>query len=994
MSATVDIKPVSASDLAALRFAAARHGPWRSLDELVDTAEFQRFVEAEFPAIAERLPLTVDRRTMLKLVGASLSLAGLTACSQAERIVPYVRQPENIIPGRPLYYATTLASDGYGIGAVVESHEGRPTKVEGNPDHPASRGATDAIMQAAVLSLFDPERSRTPLRQGEPASYDDFLKDIAVLAGGWTGSGGQGVALLTEATTSPTTKAQIEALKTRYPKLRIFRHDPLAASSGEQATAKLFGKPLAPIYHFDRADVIVSLDADFLGEGPGRLALAQDFANRRRVRKSTDTMSRLFVIESTPTITGAAADHRWAVRPSAVESVVVAVNAALQGDKGVPHASPLEPMWISALADDLRSAGRNALVVPGAHQTPFVHAAAFAMNARLGAIDNTLEFIEPPDAMPDDGNLAMLCQAIAEGSVDTVVVLGSNPLHTAPSDIDVRKGFAKLKLLVHWGPYRDETALLAHWHIPAAHELEGWSDIRAYDGTASIVQPLIQPLFGGKSLHQLLAALGGDYDADTQALVRATWKTMDEPAWRKALRDGVVPNSAAHPVDVTMPVDIGGPASQASAADRLEVRFVADPWLRDGRHANSSWLQELPRPLSKLVWGNAVLISPATAQRLGLDNGQLVNLARNGRDVDAPVWITPGQPDETVALTLGFGRKIGSVAALGGGYDAFALRTAGAPWFDYDLVLTPREGSARVITTQHHQAMEGRAIVRHATLGTFRDNPHFVREHAPPAPTESLYPDWTYDQEAWGMAIDQSACIGCMACVSACQAENNIPTVGPDEAARGHEMHWLRIDRYYEGTVDDPDIFFQPVPCMHCEKAPCEVVCPVNATTHTHDGLNAQVYNRCIGTRYCSQNCPYKVRRFNFFGYQDFDNDSAGPQQAVHNPNVTVRSRGVMEKCTYCVQRISAKRIRAQIEDREIADDEVVTACQQACTTQAISFGDLSKKASKITREKSMPHNYALLEELNTRPRTTYLGKITNPNTQISGKPGAETGNG
>ncbi|WP_246675340.1 4Fe-4S dicluster domain-containing protein [Mesorhizobium sp. B2-3-4] len=927
-------------------------------------------------------------------MGASLSLAGLTACSKAERIVPYVRQPENIIPGRPLYYATTLSSDGYGIGAVVECHEGRPTKVEGNLDHPASRGATDAIMQAAVLSLFDPERSRTPLKQGEPASYDDFLKDIAALAGGWVGSGGQGLALLIEATTSPTTKAQIEVLKTRYPKLRVFKHDPLAARSGEQATATLFGKPLTPIYHFDRADVIVSLDADFLGEGPGRLAYARDFARRRRVRASTDTMSRLYVIESTPTITGAAGDHRRAVKPSAVEGVAAAIKAALEGDKYVDGQSPLEPAWTNVLADDLRSAGRNALVVPGAHQPPLVHAVAFAMNARLGAIGNTLDLIDPPDVMPNDGDLATLCQAIENGSIDTVVVLGSNPVQTTPSDIDVRAAFSKLKLLVHSGLYRDETAFLAHWHIPAAHELEGWSDIRAYDGTASIVQPLIQPLFGGKSLHRLLAGLAGEFDADPRALVRATWKAMDEPAWQQALRDGVVPDSAAASVAVSLIPDTPTPMPQASAAERLEVRFVADPWLRDGCNANSSWLQELPRPLSKLVWGNAALVSPATAERLGLENGRVINMARGGKDLDAPVWITPGQPDETVTLSLGHGRKVGSVASLAGGYDAFALRTADAPWFVDGVLVTPREGLARVVTTQHHQAMEGRAIVRHATLDAFRDNPHFVRDGAPPAPTESLYPDWTYDQEAWGMAIDQSACIGCMACVSACQAENNIPTVGPDQTALGHEMHWLRIDRYYSGSVDDPAILFQPVPCMHCEQAPCEVVCPVNATIHTHDGLNAQVYNRCIGTRYCSQNCPYKVRRFNFLEYQEFEKDVAGPQQAVHNPDVTVRSRGIMEKCTYCVQRISENRIRAQIENRQIGDGEVVTACQQACPTQAIVFGDLNRKGSHVTLEKAVPHNYALLEELNTRPRTTYLGKITNPNGQLAAKPAAETGRG
>ncbi|TPK42591.1 MULTISPECIES: TAT-variant-translocated molybdopterin oxidoreductase [unclassified Mesorhizobium] len=991
MSATVDRNP--AFDLAALRVAAAGREPWRSMDELADTAEFQRFVEAEFPAMADPLQPGFDRRTVLKLMGASLSLAGLAACSEAESIVPYVRQPENIIPGRPLYYATALSSDGYGIGAVIESHEGRPTKVEGNPDHPASRGATDAVMQAAVLSLFDPERSRTPLKLGEPASYDEFLKDIAELAGGFLASGGQGLALLLEATTSPTTKAQIAALRVRYPRLRVFRHDPLAANSGEQATGTLFGRPLTAIYRFDRADVIVSLDADFLGDGPGRLAYARDFAQRRRVRKSTDTMSRLYVVETTPTITGAAADHRRAIRPSAVASVAAAIKAALDGDNAAVGLSPLDPEWINALVDDLRSAGRNALVVPGAHQAPFVHALAFAMNARLGALGNTLQLIEPPDAMPADGDLATLCGAITDGSIDKTVVLGANPLHTAPSDLDARKAFSSLKLLVHWGLYRDETAFLARWHIPAAHELESWSDIRAYDGTVSIVQPLIEPLFGGKSLHQLLAALGGEFGANAQAPVRRTWVAMDEVAWRKALRDGIVPNTAAGPAAVSAPPDSDGSAPNA-ATKGLEVRFVADPWLRDGRHANSSWLQELPRPLSKLVWGNAALVSPATAQRLGLENGQVVNLARDGRTLDAPVWITPGQPDDTVTLSLGFGRKAGSVAALAGGYDAFAIRTSDAPWFADDVVLSPRGGSARVVTTQHHQAMEGRAIIRHASLDAFRANPHFVRAHAPPAPVESLYPDWSYDQEAWGMSIDLSACIGCMACVSACQAENNIATVGPDEAALGHEMHWLRVDRYYAGGLDDPDMFFQPVPCMHCEKAPCEVVCPVNATIHTHDGLNAQVYNRCIGTRYCSQNCPYKVRRFNFLEYQEFDNDSAGPEQAVHNPDVTVRSRGVMEKCSYCVQRISQKRIRAQIENREIEDGEIVTACQQACPTKAITFGDLNRKDSQVVQEKASPHNYALLEELNTRPRTTYLGKVSNPNDRLAATSGSEGGDG
>jgi molybdopterin-containing oxidoreductase family iron-sulfur binding subunit len=989
MSAIADDRPGSAIDIEALRKRLAHGGEiWRSLDEIAGTAEFRRFVEAEFPAIAERLPARPNRRTLLKLMGASLSLAGLAACSRAESIVPYVRQPEILIPGKPVYYATTLSSDGFGIGAIVESHEGRPTKIEGNPDHPASRGATDAVMQAAVLTLFDPDRSRTPLKGGQPASYGDFLKDMAALVSRWTASQGQGGALLVEATTSPTAAAQIDALRARYPKLKIYRHDPLATPAAEAASRALFGSPLAPVYRFDRAETIVSLDADFLGEGPGRLAYARDFAARRRVRDPTDQMSRLYAVESTPAITGAAADHRLAIKPSEVEAVAVGLNAALTG-QAEGSGSPIDQARMTALADDLKAAGRDALVIAGAHQSAFVHAAALAANARLGALGNTVELIEPPDALPVDGDLGALWEAIDRQAVDTVVTLGANPLHTASANLDMRKAFSGLKLLVHHGLYRDETAFLAHWHVPAAHELESWSDIRAYDGTASLVQPLIKPLYDGKTVHELVAVLGGRFEIDPLSLVRQHWAALDDDTWKRALRDGVLANGAAKPVSVTVPPDLGGLRPAAKAAAGIEIRFVADPWLRDGRFANASWLQELPRPLTKIVWGNAALVSPATAERLKIENGKVINVASNGVNVDAPAWIVPGHPNETVTLSFGFGRKTGSVAALAEGYDAFRLRS-GAEWFATGAALAPRENSARVITTQHHQAMEGRAIIRHASLDAFRQDPHFVRKDAPPSPKETLYPDWPYDQEGWAMAIDLSACIGCMACVSACQAENNIAPVGPDECERGREMHWLRVDRYYAGPVDAPATFFQPVPCMHCEKAPCEVVCPVNATVHTHDGLNAQVYNRCIGTRYCSQNCPYKVRRFNFVDHQSFDKDEAGQEQGVHNPNVSVRSRGVMEKCTYCVQRISAKRIQAQIENRDIADGEVVTACQQACPTQAITFGDRNRKDAKVVREKSAPQNYALLEELNTRPRTTYLGKISNPNGKLAG-PGEAT---
>ncbi len=946
-------------------------------------------------ATGDRPPAAPDRRTLLKLMGASLALGGLAACTKAREIVPYVRQPENVIPGRPLHYATTLSDGGYGIGAIVESHEGRPTKVEGNPDHPASRGATDAVMQAAAHSLFDPDRSRMPLKGGEPASYGDFLGDMADLAAALGASGGKGAALLVEAVTSPTVKAQLAALRTRYPELRVYRHDPLGAVSGETAARALFGKALVPVYRLDRADTILSLDADFLGDGPGRLAYARDFSARRRVRRSGDGMSRLYAVESTPTITGAAADHRKAVRPGEMDGMAAALNAALDSESPAASA-PLDAAWLEAAVRDLRAAGRNALVVPGPQQSPFVHAAALASNARLGALGNTIHLIEPPHELPLDGDLAGLCRAIASGETDKVVVLAANPLHTAPADLDVHAAFSRLKLLIHWGLYRDETAALAHWHIPAAHDLESWSDLRAFDGTISIVQPLILPLFGGRTVHEILAAIGGTFDQGALSLLRGAWADrLDEPGWKKTLRDGLVGASAAAPVTVPVAASGLGGLKPRPAGKGLEIRFVADPFLRDGRHANSSWLQELPRPLTRMVWGNAALISPAEAARMGLENGRVVNIARNGFDVDAPAWVMPGHPDGTITLSLGFGRKApGEVAQMAKGYDAFRLRTADATWFADGATLALRDRVEPPVTTQHHHAMEGRHIVRHATLDEFRDDPHFVRAGLPPAPTESLYPDWPYKEEAWGMSIDLTACIGCTACVAACQAENNIATVGPEQCALGHEMHWLRVDSYYEGPAEEPQTFFQPVPCMHCEKAPCEIVCPVNATVHTHDGLNAQVYNRCIGTRYCSQNCPYKVRRFNFLEYRSFDKEEAGPEQAARNPNVSVRSRGVMEKCTYCVQRISAKRIAAQIENRDIADGEVVTACQQVCPTQAITFGDINRKGSKVAQEKAAPHSYALLEELNTRPRTTYLGKVGNIDSSVAARRTREPGNG
>ncbi|MEX2615240.1 MAG: TAT-variant-translocated molybdopterin oxidoreductase [Alphaproteobacteria bacterium] len=961
-----------------------RQEPWRGLDELADSDAFREYLASEFPAAAASMDGISDRRTVLKLLGASLALAGLSGCDEAESIVPYVNQPENVIPGKPRYYATTLASGGYGIGALIETHEGRPTKVEGNPDHPASRGATDAVMQAAVLAAFDPDRSQWPTRDGRPISFQALQRALAGLSYEIAETRGRGFAILLEPTTSPTLKRQLQALRLRLPEARVFLHDPLGGVSTDTATRHVFGRDLAPIYRFDRADVVLSLDADFLNETPGRLAYARDFAARRRVRHPADDMSRVYVIESTPTITGATADHRIAVKPSAVDSMAAYLEARGR-DPVADTEPPGDPAWFAALASDLEEAGRNALVVPGANATTATCEAAMRMNVRLGSVGHTVAFIDPPHRLAADGDLADFCSGIRAGRIDAALVLQSNPVHTAPAELDVAGALDRVPRLFHLGLYQDETALHAKWHIPATHEIESWGDLRAFDGTASIIQPLIRPLYNGIGVHEVIAAISGEASPDVRTIVRESWaERMDETAWRKSLKRGVVADSAFPAIDMPPPRRRDEPVQQTRQTG-LELRFVPDPFLWDGRHANSAMLQELPRPITKLVWGNAALLSPATAEELGVGNEQVVRISHAGRTLEAPVWIVPGHPDETVTLSLGHGRQqAGTVAAMASGYDAFLLKPLNASSIVAGATVEPTGGRIRVLTTQHHQAMEGRHIVRHTSLEKFRANPGFVNDGVPPAPTRSLYPRWRYPGESWGMSIDQSTCIGCMSCVAACQTENNIATVGPDECARGHELHWLRVDRYYHGSLDTPDTFFQPVPCMHCEKAPCETVCPVNATVHTHDGLNAQVYNRCIGTRYCSQNCPYKVRRFNFLQYVDFDKETAGPQQAARNPDVSIRSRGVMEKCTYCVQRISKARIDAQLEDRAIDDGAVITACQQACPTEAIVFGNINDADSRVVEEKGAAHSYALLAELNTRPRTTYLGRIGNPNPELA----------
>jgi molybdopterin-containing oxidoreductase family iron-sulfur binding subunit len=988
---------------------------WRTLDELAGDPTFRERLYNEFPSEVEAISDPVARRTFLKLMGASLALAGVTACTRqpAETIVPYVRQPEEIVPGRPLFYATAMPMGGSSIGLLVESHEGRPTKIEGNPLHPSSLGATDVFAQAAVLGLYDPDRSQTITNRGEIRPWSAFLGAIRAALTAQQRIGGAGLRLLTESVTSPTLSAQLRELLARYPSARWHQWDPVSCNNARAGARLAFGEHVDAHYNVERADVVVTLDSDFLAGGPGALRHAREFARRRQ--PDAGSMSRLYVIESLPTSTGARADHRLPLKPSAVESCArllasaVGVRAAGSGAAAGTDASPEVRKWIDAVAKDLEAHRGAGLIVTGEGQPAIVHALAHAMNASLGNAGRTVVYTDPVEAEPIDHvqSLRELTDDMSAGKVDVLIVIGGNPIYTAPADIPFADAMGKVPLRVHLGLYDDETSALCHWHIPEAHFLEAWSDARGDDGTASIVQPLIAPLYGGRSAHELLAAMSDRPERSGYDIIREFWSQRVrgqpartaaaadfEQAWRRWLHDGVIPDTAHRAKQV--PIDTRAlAASRPSApAAGLTIAFKHDPSVLDGRFANNGWLQELPKPVTKLTWDNAVLMSPATATRLGLgaspgfeggEHGEIIShvveVRYGGRRVRGPAFPVAGHPDDCVTVHLGYGRTRAGRVGTGQGFNAGALRTADALWFGSGVEVADTGDRYQLACTQYHHLMEGRGMVRAVTRDEFARNPASIHEgHETPPRTITLYPDHTYDGYKWGMAIDVNSCIGCNACVVGCQAENNIAVVGKDQVLRGREMHWLRVDHYNRGPAANPESFFQPVPCMQCENAPCEVVCPVGATVHSDEGLNDMVYNRCVGTRYCSNNCPYKVRRFNFLLYQDWDTPSIKLQR---NPDVSVRSRGVMEKCTYCVQRINAAKIDAEKQDRPVKDGDIVTACQQACPAEAIVFGNLNDPNSRVAKLQAQARNYSMLADLNTRPRTTYLAAIRNVNPEL-----------
>jgi molybdopterin-containing oxidoreductase family iron-sulfur binding subunit len=993
-------------DLAAVRARLAGQGGrayWRSLEALAETPEFREMVAREFPRHAAVWPEGVSRRRFLELMAASLGLAGLAGCARSggEQIAPYARTREPIAPGTPLFYATALTLGGIATGVLVESHTGRPTKVEGNPEHPTSRGATDVFSQAAVLTLYDPDRSAVVTERGRPRGYDAFVRDMRAALAREAERQGAGIRILTRTVTSPTLAEQLRDVLRRYPRARWHQYEPLGPSRGAHAGAlAAFGQPMQVRHRLDRAERIVALDADFLGCVPANLGVIADWAARRRIRGGAPAeMNRLYAVESTLSVSGSVADHRLAVRSRDVADVALALAARVGVDVGPAAALAPPPgaaaTWIEAAAEDLRGHRGAGLVIAGDAQPGLVHALAHAMNGALGNVGYTLAYAAPLEAEPVDQleSLAALVRDLDAGGVGVLLILGGNPVYDAPADLDVATAIARADLSVHVGLYADETAARCRWHVPEAHELEAWSDARAPDGTVTIAQPLIAPLHGGRSAHEVLEVLGDHPERPGHDIVRAVWQKQSRAAdferfWRQALHRGVVPETGAPARSLVPDVRWSDVALDAAGAQTgaLEIVFRPDPKIYDGRFANNGWLQELPHPITKITWDNAAMLAPATAERLGIASEDVVELRYRGHQVAAPAWVLPGHAENSITVPLGYGRRRAGRVGTGVGFDAFALRTSAAPWFDGGLEIVKTGRRHRLAVTSRHHDMHAREPVVSGTLEQYRRDPGGLRERqiqGPGRPGQTpltLYPEVAYTGYAWGMAIDLTACTGCSACVVSCYAENNIPVVGREQVQIGRIMDWIRVDTYYTGSLDAPRTFHQPVPCMHCEKAPCEVVCPVGATLHSAEGLNDMIYNRCVGTRYCSNNCPYKVRRFNFLQYSDWSASSGALQ---HNPEVTVRSRGVMEKCTYCVQRIAAARSAAEREGRRIRDGEVVTACQAACPTQAIVFGDLNDPSSHVRRLKGEPLNYALLEELGTQPRTTYLAAIRNPNPAI-----------
>lgn len=983
---------------------------FRSIDQLEDTPEFRDWAHREFPQGAAELTDDVSRRSFLQLMGAGVALAGFgTGCLRRpeEHIIPYAKRPEDVLPGLPLHYATATSIAGEVHGLVVESHDGRPTKIEGNTLHPASIGATSAIAQGFVLDLYDPDRLASPLKGATPTTWTEADAALTALVASHKATGGSGLFVLQGRQPSPTFALVKAAAQASLPNATFLEWEPATDDAVRAGTRLAFGEPLQPVYRIEAADVILTADADLFAQGPMHVRYAREWASRRNPEDRRG-MNRLWVLEPTWTPTGSVADHRLRVRGEQIgtflrvlaaaltkQGVSVPAGVAASGDGG------FDPKFVEVLAQDLAARKGRSVIAVGRRQPAAVQALALALNEALGNFGRTLLVAKAPYA-PSLGHVEALRKLTGEleaGKVETLVLLGGNPVYDAPADLKFEGALKKAKSRIHLTVTPNETTALCDWALPEAHFLEAWGDVENTEGTVSVTQPLVAPIFEGKSAIELLALLSGapkkGYDLVHDRIVA----TAGEPAFQRALHDGVLAGTGGAYV---IPAVDAGAVAQAVAlltepapatAQDPAVEFTFDGKVFDGRFANNAWLQELPDPMTKMTWTNTVTVSPKTAKALGVKSRDLVRLDVTGGTITGAIWEQPGTAEGTIIVALGYGRTKAGRVGNGRGFNAYALRTTQALEFARGAKIVKLGGKAMLPTTQDHHFIEGRPLVREATLKTHRDNPAWVKAYDVHPPLISLYEDFKYEGQQWGLAVDLNSCVGCNACMVACQSENNIAVVGPEQVFKGREMHWMRLDRYFVGHADDeaaldnPEIVHQPMMCQHCENAPCENVCPVAATVHSkEDGLNDMVYNRCIGTRYCANNCPWKVRRFNFLDYHAQNEGQVTEIAKLRfNPDVTVRARGVIEKCSFCVQRIHQARRDAKVNGNGlIPDGGVVSACQQVCPTGAIVFGDINDPASRVSRLKKNARNYVTLEEVNTRPRASYLARIRNPHPALA----------
>jgi len=1040
---------------------------WRSLEQLENSAEFQQLVEREFPeGVTESgddvVADDVSRRGFLTAVAASVALAGLTSCRKpVTKILPFNKRPEGFKPGSAQLYATTISRSGYGIGVLVKSSDGRPTKIEGNADHPSSLGGSDARLQAELLQIYDPGRSRGAKFPGMPVhdhAHDthghkhepvDPNLGLQTFWAEWEtkgkelsgNNGGSGLHILMEPTTSPTLLGMIDKVKAVFPQAQIHAWSPVHGDDAAAGSTAAFGSAHETHVDFAKANVIASFDSDFLAVDGNNLRNAKTWGDRRRNPKAGEPMSRLYVFETCFSSTGTVADHRFPMKAQEVTAALLQLASELGVGEGNDLGAALKGFKadnnkIRAIAKDLKSAGGNCAVVVGPRQPAAAHAVAHAINQTLGAVGKAVAYTTMPAQL--QGNVAAiknLAAAIEAGQVKALVCLGTNPGYDAPADLNFASLFAKVETTIHVGSHADETAAQCKWHFPMAHDLESWGDMRAHDGTVSLRQPLVAPLFGGVSAAEFLAILSQQTAAESlltardgacgMELVRAQWRQAIgangfDAWWRNALHTGFVADSkfaAENPTLAPAGVTAAVQAFQPIAGTEVQLRPCPKMW--DGRYANNSWMQELPDPLTKISWDNAALMGPAMAQRLGVSKGDMLSIKAGNANLNIPAFVLPGHADDSVTIYLGWGRQLSAEAkvAQGTGFNAYALRSTTAQWMLAGATVAKGQGNYRIVSLQEQGTMAGREIVRETTAEGHKQNPNWAPQRSALDKiaklsgknesdlAQSLWSERGYldgdkandpiagkSPYQWGMVIDLNACTGCSACVVACVAENNIPMVGKTQTANNRSMFWIRTDRYFTSKPgdplevgEDPQVANMPVPCMQCENAPCESVCPVAATMHSPDGLNDMVYNRCIGTRYCANNCPYKVRRFNYFNYLG---DVPDTKRMAFNPDVTPRARGVMEKCTYCVQRINGARIEAKLSGTKVGDNagqvKVSTACAQACPTQAITFGNIIDTSSNVAKLRQSSLNYGLLSELNTKPRTTYLGRVRNPNPELS----------